>query len=132
VVKAKADVEVSQVFGVSSRYTTAEAYDQTDEILNLGIRFSNGTIAGAGFELEQNVPNPFKAQTNVGFRLPDSADITLTISDVTGKVIKLVRGSYSKGYNQVILQSNDLPAGVLTYTLQSGEFTATKKMVVVK
>jgi hypothetical protein len=68
----------------------------------------------------------------IGFSLPSAADASLTISDMTGKVIKLVRGSYAKGVNNITLNSNDLPAGVLTYTLQSGEFTATKKMVVVK
>jgi hypothetical protein len=82
--------------------------------------------------LNQNTPNPFKGQTVIGFNLPAAADASLTISDMTGKVIKLVRGSYAKGFNKVELLSNDLPAGVLTYTLQSGEFTATKKMVVIK
>jgi hypothetical protein len=132
VVKAKADVEVSQVFGVSSRYTTAEAYDQTDEILNLGIRFSNGVTIGTGFELFQNQPNPFKATTQIRFVLPAATDASLTITDMTGRVIKLIRGSYAKGLNMVQLNSSDLPTGVLSYTLSTDEFTATRKMIVTK
>ncbi|MDX1940407.1 MAG: T9SS type A sorting domain-containing protein, partial [Saprospiraceae bacterium] len=61
-----------------------------------------------------------------------AADATISISDVTGKTIKLIRGSYAKGYNQITLNRSELPTGVLTYTLESGEFTATKKMVVVE
>jgi hypothetical protein len=132
VLKAKADTELSNVLGISSRYTVAEAYNVNSELMNVGIKFSNGVVASAGFELNQNTPNPFKGATVIGFSLPSAADASLTISDMTGKVIKLVRGSYAKGVNNITLNSNDLPAGVLTYTLQSGEFTATKKMVVVK
>jgi len=132
VLRANTDVELSNVLGVSSRYTVAEAYNQDDELMNVGIEFSNGTIASADFALYQNQPNPFKGQTMIGFNLPTAGDATITISDVTGKVVKLVRGNYAKGYNQVTLNSSDLPAGVLTYTLETEGFTATKKMVVVK
>jgi hypothetical protein len=132
VLRAKADTELSKVLGVSSRYTVAEAYNRNDQVLNLGIQFSTGTVASVGFELYQNVPNPFKGQTVIGFNLPVANDVTLTISDMTGRVLKLVRNNYDAGYNTIILNSNDLPAGVLNYTLKSGEFVATKKMVVVE
>jgi len=123
---------LSKVLGVSSRYTAAEAYNQASELMNVAIQFNTGDVVAAGFELYQNTPNPFKGQTVIGFNLPSAADATITISDITGKVVKLIRGSYAKGFNQEVLNSADLPTGVLTYTLQSGEFTATKKMVVIE
>jgi hypothetical protein len=132
VLRAKTDVEVASVLNVSSRYTAAEAYSVSDQTMNVAIKFSNGAVAGAGFELMQNTPNPFKGQTVIGFSLPSAMDANVTISDMTGKVIKLVRGSYAKGYNNLVINSADLPSGVLTYTIQAGEFTATKKMVVVE
>jgi len=132
VLRANAEVALSEVLGISSRYTVAEAYNQQDELLNVGIEFSTGTIASADFALYQNTPNPFKGQTMIGFNLPAAGDATITISDMTGKVVKLVRGNYAQGYNQVNLNSSDLPTGVLTYTLETEGFTATKKMVVVE
>jgi hypothetical protein len=132
VLRAKADTELSKVLGVSSRYTVAEAYNRNDQVLNLGIQFSTGTVASVGFELYQNVPNPFKGQTVIGFNLPVANDVTLTISDMTGRVLKLVRNNYDAGYNTIVLKTNELPAGVLHYTLSSGAFTATKKMVLME
>ncbi|HMO40399.1 MAG TPA: T9SS type A sorting domain-containing protein, partial [Saprospiraceae bacterium] len=130
VVRAKTDVALSNVLGISSRYTVAEAYNTNSELMNVGIQFNSGTIANAGFELYQNTPNPFKGQTLIGFNLPEAGDATITVSDITGRVIKLVRGNYAQGYNQVTLNSSDLPTGVLTYTLESGAFTATRKMII--
>ncbi|MEY4108267.1 MAG: hypothetical protein RL181_2609, partial [Bacteroidota bacterium] len=52
---------------------------------------------------------------------------------VTGRTLRVIKGAYAQGYNQVILKSNDLKAtGVLYYTLESGEFTATRKMVILE
>ena len=57
---------------------------------------------------------------------------TLTISDVTGRILKTVRANYSKGLNQLTLKASDLNAsGVLYYTLEADDFTATKKMILV-
>jgi hypothetical protein len=57
----------------------------------------------------------------------------MTISDVTGKVLKLVRVDGVKGYNSVVVAAKDLPAsGVLYYTVKTGDYTASKKMVIVR
>jgi hypothetical protein len=57
----------------------------------------------------------------------------LTINDVTGRVLKVVRGDFAKGGNQVSIDSKELPAaGVLYYTLTAGEYTATKKMIILE
>ncbi|MCR9103031.1 MAG: T9SS type A sorting domain-containing protein, partial [bacterium] len=100
---------------------------------DVAIEFSNGTVAGAGFELYQNQPNPFKGETVIGFNLPEAAQATITISDVTGKVLKLYRHDGSKGYNHITVKSSELAAtGVVSYTVETGDYTATKKMVIIK
>jgi hypothetical protein len=64
--------------------------------------------------------------------LAKATTATLTISDVTGRILKSVRANYAKGLNQVTLKASDLNAsGVLYYTLEADDFTATKKMIVV-
>jgi hypothetical protein len=89
-----------------------------------------GQSSDAAFTLYQNTPNPFNKSTVIGFDLPEGGEATLIISDLSGKVVKVVNGEYSKGYNQVELKRTDLPAnGVYTYQLESGKYQAVKKMV---
>jgi hypothetical protein len=118
---------------VSSRYTVAEAYSETST-KNVGINFSNGVTVEAGFEVFQNTPNPFQAETLIGFNLPVDSEVMLTVSDVSGKVLTVLRGDYAAGYNTINLTKQQLGgvSGVLSYTLTAGEHTATKQMVVVK
>jgi hypothetical protein len=133
VIRATVDAELSDVIGVSSRYTAAEAY-ANGNTMNVGVNFSNGVVAAAGFEVYQNTPNPFAAETMIGFNLPQDASAMVTVSDASGRVLTTVRGDYAAGYNTVKLTKEMIQGatGVLTYTVTAGEFTATKKMVAVK
>ena len=80
----------------------------------------------------QNQPNPFDAQTTIGFELPEASTAVLTVYDVTGKVIKQINGDFAKGYNEVQLNKAELSAtGVLYYRLDATEYTATRKMIVI-
>ena len=84
-------------------------------------------------ELLQNVPNPFREQTVVGFNLAEAAPAIITVYDVAGKVI--VKNSIDgvKGYNSVNFTAAQLGSqGVLYYTLESGKFSATKKMIMIE
>jgi hypothetical protein len=70
--------------------------------------------------------------TNITFNLPAAAEATLTISTVDGRAVKVINGSFAKGINTVTINGSDLATGVLFYQVASGNFTATKKMVVVE
>ena len=132
VFRSNADAQLSELLSVSSRYTKAEAYNTNDDQLDVAIAFS-GATASAEFELYQNTPNPFKGETVVGFNLPAEMNATITVHDVSGKTLKLIRGDFAKGYNQITLNSSELPAvGVLYYTLETADFTATKKMIIIE
>ena len=89
-------------------------------------------VTRAGFELYQNSPNPFREQTLISFTLPEAATAQVKVSDINGRVLKVIEGDFAKGYNELRLEKGDLPAGVLTYTLETKEFSATKKMISVK
>ncbi|MCB9053545.1 MAG: T9SS type A sorting domain-containing protein [Lewinellaceae bacterium] len=134
VFRSKADARLSGLLSVSSRITKAEAYRSNGDLLDVAIEFAGTTVAAANnFELYQNTPNPFKGETLIGFNLPADGKVTVTISDVTGKVLKLVRLDGVMGYNNVVVNSNDLPAaGVLYYTVETAGHTATKKMVIIE
>nr|WP_290931858.1 T9SS type A sorting domain-containing protein [Haliscomenobacter sp.] len=131
VLRAKADAQLSSALSLN-RIVSAEAYSANNDQLNVALKF-NGAAVANGFELKQNTPNPFTGETMISFNLPKAAAATLTISDVTGRVLKSIRADYAKGFNQVILKATDLNAsGVLYYTLEADDFTATKKMIIVE
>jgi len=131
VFRASAPGMLSDLLSVNSRPTRAEAYDRNGKLLNVELGFEGREVSEA-FVLYQNQPNPFDESTLIAFYLPRAGEATLTITDVRGRVLKVLKGEYGKGHHQVQLRANDLPAGVLQYTLTSGEFIATKKMVLKK
>ena len=71
--------------------------------------------------------------TQIGFYLPKADQATLTLHDMRGSVLKVIRAEYGRGYHQVEIKRSELPTtGVLYYTLESGEYVATKKMIIVE
>lgn len=122
---------LSEMLSMTSTMTSAEAYDAdlNTSSLELNYRNENG-LETAGFELFQNSPNPFNEVTTISFTLPEAASATLTVYDVTGKVMYSNVANYAKGYNQIQLSKNDLQSrGVMYYQLESGTNVATRKMI---
>jgi hypothetical protein len=131
VFRAKEDGLVSDYIKVNSEMTTAEAYSIDGSLLEVNVSFGSTTVTEE-FVLYQNVPNPFGKSSLIGFELPESGEATLVISDLSGKVVKVVNGEFSKGYNQVEVKRSDLPAaGVYSYQLRSGAHIAVKKMILI-
>jgi hypothetical protein len=128
---------LSELISIGSSVTRAEAYvGENLEVINvdLGVRTDGDVSIVEGYDLYQNEPNPFNGITQIGFTLPQAATATVTVYDVTGKVVKNITTDAVKGYNTIQLTRNDLgaSAGVLYYQLESGDFTATKKMIVIE
>jgi hypothetical protein len=135
-VRATKSGRLSDLMSVSSRITKAEAYNQADERLNVAFRFNQGgtsTIAGVGFELYQNQPNPFVDRTSIGFHLPEATTATLTIFDETGRMVFTQKGDFAKGYNSIAIERALInTTGVLFYKLETATDAATKQMIQTK
>ena len=83
--------------------------------------------------VDQNMPNPFKDNTVIGFNLAKGATVSLTLTDVNGKLISKQEQFYNAGYNQIELSSDQIgTTGVVYYQLNSGNQTVTRKMIVLK
>lgn len=85
------------------------------------------------FGLEQNHPNPFNPGTRIGFTLPETGPVLLTVHDLSGRrVATLVDGALSAGTHQVTFDGSHLAAGVYLYTLQAGPLQESRKLVLLK
>ena len=127
VVKATEDTRLSEAIAITSSKTAAEAYDVNGTVKAVAVNFVD-----AGYELAQNRPNPFSGETLIQITLPEAQRASLTVSDVTGKVLKVITQNFEAGYNEVKLNSKELASGVLYYTLRTDNFTATRKMVIME
>ena len=86
-----------------------------------------------GYRLSQNYPNPFNPSTNIEFAVPEKNNVTLKIYNVHGQeVAVLANGEYQAGTYMVNWNARDIASGVYFYTIQSGSFTQTKKLLLVK
>jgi hypothetical protein len=95
----------------------------------LEINFKSPTI----FSLEQNYPNPFNPITLINYSIKKSGFVLLKIYDVLGnEVADLVNGNKSAGYYSVEFNAAYLPSGIYFYTLTSGNYSATKKFLLLK
>lgn len=129
--KAKTEGALNNSIHLGSDIARAEAYDADFNIMNVALNVENRGMNDV--VLYQNTPNPFKANTTIGFELPQPSDVTITIYDLTGKTLKTISQNFGKGYNSIEINKHELGAtGVLYYTMESGDFKATRKMVVIE
>ncbi|MEX2573108.1 MAG: T9SS type A sorting domain-containing protein, partial [Balneolaceae bacterium] len=90
------------------------------------------------FELNRNYPNPFSAGTTIGYNVPESAEIEITLHDVLGrKVTELINGEVPAGFHTVRFDPESLASGVYFYRLvargNSGrDFSGVKQMTFIR
>ncbi len=86
-----------------------------------------------GFTLSQNYPNPFNPTTTINYQLPASSIVTLKVYDVVGReVATLVNETKEIGSYSVQFNASHLSSGIYFYTIKAGNFTATKKLTLMK
>jgi hypothetical protein len=85
------------------------------------------------FSLSQNYPNPFNPVTVISYKLAVSSFTSLKIYDVLGKeAATLVNQSQLPGTYEVEFDGSNLGSGIYYYKLTSGDFTETRKAVLIK
>lgn len=85
------------------------------------------------YRLAQNYPNPFNPGTNLGFRIANFGLVTLKVYDIQGKEIRTIVNEHLQAGNyEYTFNGSGLPSGVYFYKLEAGEFTQTKRMLLLK
>lgn len=90
------------------------------------------------FALKQNYPNPFNPSTQIQYALPSESRVVISIYDLTGRKVRtLVNEVQSAGHRSVMWNATNeigrpVSAGMYIYTIQAGDFTQNRKMVLMK
>ena len=128
--------KLSEMLTLNSAITRAESY--TGEGMEVGsidltFRTETSTADVLRNALYQNEPNPFKGMTKIGYELVEGGEATFTMYDVTGKVLYTRTVEAERGMNTLEISSDELGvSGIVYYKIESGDFVATKKMIVLK
>lgn len=89
--------------------------------------------APGDFRLAQNYPNPFNPSTTIAFTLPQAGHTSLKVYNTLGReVASVFDQQLEAGSHQVLFDASALPSGVYMYRLESGRFTTTRSMTLVK
>lgn len=111
-------------------------------VRNVAISCSDGAVTKPlaatskkpqAYRLLPNMPNPFNPATKIPFELPVTGNVKLLIYDLRGELVKtLVDGELPAGRHDVTFEATALATGTYFCRLESGDFTATRKMILAK
>jgi len=105
-------------------------------MVRLNLNDQSNIIDGVDLEsslnsLDQNFPNPFRGQTRIEYKLGSAEEVSLVITDMTGRRIMFLDEGYKEaGEHEVIVDAASLEAGIYFYKLKAGNFEETKRMII--
>ena len=112
--------------------------NDTPNMVTVGTLSVDNNTVPTVFTLHQNYPNPFNPTTEIKYDLPEDVFVSINIYDVMGRKIKsLSNANQTAGYHSLQWDATNnigegVSAGMYIYTIQAGEYRATKKMVLLK
>jgi hypothetical protein len=108
----------------------ARAFEATDQDLGRGSVF---TDIPQQFELSQNYPNPFNARSTITYGLPADCHVKLEVFNTLGQRVNTIVDEFQQAGNKVVgWDANKVSSGIYLYTLTAGDYTETRRMILVK
>jgi hypothetical protein len=100
--------------------------------LGIGIKNISSEIPSS-YSLQQNYPNPFNPATNIKFAIPKNDFVKITVFDMLGKELEtLVNEQLQPGTYETNWNASNYPSGIYFYKLSAGDYSETKKMLLLK
>ncbi len=117
-----------------SDVTTPSIYDVSDNTFHINYTVDvNDPKYSYDYKLYQNYPNPFNPTTSIEYSVAENAYVTINIYDVLGNIIStLVAEDKVAGHYRVEFDATEIPSGIYFYKVITSEFSATKKMILLK
>jgi hypothetical protein len=85
------------------------------------------------YSLNQSYPNPFNAQATIEYALPTASQVSLIIYDITGSQVEALVNEYQQaGYHRIVWNAGNLPSSTYFYRINAGDFSQSKKMLLIK
>ncbi len=130
--QVRRDGKLSELVQFGSTITPALAYNHNQEQTSLNMVWVDNE--GNDIVLYQNSPNPFLDRTTIHFDLPQDMNVSMVLTDISGKVIYDQKDFFKKGKNTILVTSSDLNGinGVVYYTLKTQTKSITKKMILLR
>ena len=107
------------------------------ETISVSIKVNNTSVKNNdqnnNYYLNVNYPNPFNAYTTIEYHIPKDEFVTLKVYNVSSKLVKtLVDTIQTAGSYSIRFDCNDLPSGSYFYRMTAGDFSETKKYILMK
>lgn len=119
------------VFEITETGTQVNEINMT--LTPLTVTGVNDNAAVTGYSLHQNYPNPFNPATVISYQIPQSSLVTIKVYNVLGsEVATLINEQQSAGKHNITFNAASLSSGVYLYKIQAGEFSAVKKLTLIK
>ncbi|NOZ73944.1 MAG: T9SS type A sorting domain-containing protein, partial [FCB group bacterium] len=125
----------SQTMNLSVSYTF---FSEDDSVISQGRQEVELIAVPDQYALLQNYPNPFNPVTTIKYNLPENSLVTLVVYNLLGReVIKLVNENQTAGYKTIRWDGRDtygrnVSTGMYFYAIRAGEYSAIRKMVLLK
>lgn len=124
-------VSVTVTSGSETATASINVYHSDCEIIPK--RIANGQLIPDKFDLHQNYPNPFNPSTTIEYAVPKNTHVTIRIYNTLGaEITTLVSEDKPAGYYQIVFDGSRYSSGVYFYRMTAGEFTETKKLILMK
>ncbi|MCK4978957.1 MAG: T9SS type A sorting domain-containing protein, partial [Candidatus Delongbacteria bacterium] len=121
-VSAVYDEGVSNIEEISFTYTGTEV----------------GNVVVAATVLNNNYPNPFNPETNIAYSIKEAGNVTIEVYNLRGQLVKTLvnetkeTGDYTATWSGTDNSNKSVSSGVYFYKMKSGNYTSTKKMILMK
>ena len=127
-----------EITGLGGTNSLDDAVSGIIDFFEIGGGSNTNEIITVSTTLSNNYPNPFNPTTNIAYSIKDADIVTLEVYNIKGQLVKTLvnetkeTGEYTATWNGTDNANKSVSSGVYFYKMKSGNYTSTKKMILMK